>query len=138
MIVVRPFIAWRSPSRIRASVVASTAAVASSRIRIRGSRTSARAIATLPLAARERDPALADHRVVTLGEVGDELVRLREARCPLDVLVAGLDQAEGDVLLDRRGEEEGSARRCRSRAEATGFRSRTSTPSIETDPAVTS
>ncbi len=43
--VVRPFIASRSPSRIRASVEASTEAVASSRIRIRGSTTSARAIA---------------------------------------------------------------------------------------------
>ena len=43
--VVRPFIASRSPSRIRASVEASTDAVASSRIRILGSTTSARAIA---------------------------------------------------------------------------------------------
>ncbi len=46
MIVVRPRIASRSPMRIRASVVASTEAVASSRIRIRGSTTSARAIAS--------------------------------------------------------------------------------------------
>ena len=46
MIVVRPRIASASPSRIRASVVASTEAVASSRIRIRGSITSARAIAS--------------------------------------------------------------------------------------------
>ena len=45
IIVVRPSIASRSPSRIRASVVASTDAVASSRIRMRGSTTSARAIA---------------------------------------------------------------------------------------------
>ena len=44
--VVRSRIASRSPSRIRASVVASTDAVASSRIRTRGSTTSARAIAT--------------------------------------------------------------------------------------------
>ena len=43
--VVRSLIASRSPSRIRASVVASTDAVASSRIRMRGSTTSARAIA---------------------------------------------------------------------------------------------
>ena len=46
MIVVRPRIASRRPSRILASVVASTEAVASSRIRMRGSTTSARAIAT--------------------------------------------------------------------------------------------
>ena len=45
MIVVRPAIASRSPVRIRASVVASTLAVASSRISTRGSRINARAIA---------------------------------------------------------------------------------------------
>ena len=45
MIVVRPRIASRRPSRILASVEASTDAVASSRIRMRGSTTSARAIA---------------------------------------------------------------------------------------------
>jgi hypothetical protein len=45
MIVVRPRITSRSPARIFASVVASTDAVASSRIRIRGSMRSARAIA---------------------------------------------------------------------------------------------
>ena len=43
--VVRSRIASRRPTRIRASVVASTEAVASSRIRIRGSTASARAIA---------------------------------------------------------------------------------------------
>ena len=43
--VVRPFIASRRPSLILASVDASTDAVASSRIRIRGSTRSARAIA---------------------------------------------------------------------------------------------
>ena len=43
--VVRPRIASRNPSRMRASVVASTEAVASSRMRIRGFMISARAIA---------------------------------------------------------------------------------------------
>ena len=43
--VVRSRIASRRPARIRASVVASTEAVASSRIRMRGSIASARAIA---------------------------------------------------------------------------------------------
>ena len=46
MIVVRPRIASRSPRRIFASVVASTDAVASSRIRMRGSSAIARAIAS--------------------------------------------------------------------------------------------
>ena len=44
--VVRPSIASRRPRLIAASVVASTEEVASSRIRIRGSASSARAIAT--------------------------------------------------------------------------------------------
>ena len=43
--VVRPLITSRSPVRMRASVVASTEAVASSRMRMRGSTASARAIA---------------------------------------------------------------------------------------------
>ena len=43
--VVRPCIASRRPRRMCASVVASTDAVASSRIRMRGSTISARAIA---------------------------------------------------------------------------------------------
>ena len=46
--VVRPRIASRRPSRIFASVVASTDAVASSRMRIRGSTAIARAIAVDP------------------------------------------------------------------------------------------
>ena len=46
MNVVRPAIAPRRPTRISASVEASTEAVASSRIRIRGSTASARAIAS--------------------------------------------------------------------------------------------
>ena len=46
MKVVRPSIASRSPALISASVRASTDEVASSRIRIRGSASSARAIAT--------------------------------------------------------------------------------------------
>ena len=43
--VVRPLITSRRPARMRASVVASTEAVASSRIRMRGSTARARAIA---------------------------------------------------------------------------------------------
>ena len=45
MSVVRPFITSRSASLILASVVASTEAVASSRIRMRGFMSSARAMA---------------------------------------------------------------------------------------------
>ena len=60
MIVVRPFIASRRPSRIFASVVASTDAVASSRMRMRGSMISALAIARRwrwpPLSVIPRSP----------------------------------------------------------------------------------
>ena len=60
MNVVRPSIASRSPALICASVRASTDEVASSRIRMRGSASSARAIATRwrcpPESVRPRSP----------------------------------------------------------------------------------
>src|SRR3712207_8901624 len=40
------------------------------------------------LAAREAEPALADHRVVALGQPRDRVVNLRRARRRLDLLVA--------------------------------------------------
>ena len=65
----------------------------------------------LPLPARERDAALADHRVVALRQPLDELVRLREPRDALDLRVRQLRQAERDVLAHRGGEEERVLRR---------------------------
>ena len=118
--VVRPFIASRRPRRICASVVASTDAVASSRIRIRGSSRIARAIASRWRAARERDPALADHRVVAVRERRDEVVRLRHPRRTLDLLVARERVAEGDVLAHARGEEKRILRDDRDRAAQVG------------------
>ena len=60
--VVRPSITSRSPRLIAASVRASTEEVASSRIRIRGSAISARAIATRwrwpPESVRPRSPTI--------------------------------------------------------------------------------
>ena len=44
----------------------------------------------LALPARERDPAFADDGVVAVRELGDELVRLREPRRLLDLLVGRL------------------------------------------------
>ena len=89
MTVVRPAITVSSARRMRASVEASTEAVASSRISTRGSTSNARAIdEPLALAARERQAALADDRVVALGQRFDELVCLRPARSLDDVLVA--------------------------------------------------
>ncbi len=60
----------------------------------------------LALAARERDPALADHRVVPVRQPLDELVRLREPRRLLDLLVGRVGPAEGEVLAHGRREEE--------------------------------
>ena len=60
----------------------------------------------LPLAAGERDPALADHRLVALRQPLDELVRLRGARDRLDRLLRQVAGAERDVLPHRRREEE--------------------------------
>ena len=59
----------------------------------------------LTLTARQCVPALADHRVVTVRQGEDELVSLRDARCYLDVGVAGVGAGESDVLLDRRREQ---------------------------------
>ena len=68
---------------------------------------SARAIAiALALPAGERDAALADHGVVAVGQLLDELVRLREPRGADDVLVGRVGRAERDVLPHRRREEE--------------------------------
>jgi hypothetical protein len=60
----------------------------------------------LPLSARERDAALADHRLVPLRQSLDEFVRLREPRDALDLLVAHVGTTEGHVLAHGRGEEE--------------------------------
>ena len=67
MIVVRPRITSRRPRLISASVVASTErrrVVEDQHARIDDQR--ARDREPLALAARERDPALADHRVVAV------------------------------------------------------------------------
>src|ERR671937_673572 len=60
----------------------------------------------LALPARERDYALADHRVVALRQTLHELVRLREPRDARELLVVEVADAEGDVLPHRRREEE--------------------------------
>jgi len=60
----------------------------------------------LPLAAGQRDPALADHRVEALRQAFDELVRLGKPGHVLDFFVAQARGAEGDVLADRGREEE--------------------------------
>ena len=109
-----PRITSRSASLIRLSVVASTLEVASSRIRMRGSASSARAIATRWRWPPESgQPALADQRVVAVGQLGDE-ARARPAR----------RGGARDLLVARRP---GARRRC-SRAAMP----RTGTASSET------
>ena len=61
----------------------------------------------LALSAGQREPALADQRVVALGQALDELRHLRRLRRGDDLLVRGVRAAVGDVGADRVGEEEG-------------------------------
>ena len=93
----------------------------------------------LALAARERDPALADHRVVALRQLLDELVRLRRSRRALDVLQRQV--AAPNAMLSRTDAEKrnGSCEMTPiSRRSDASVTSRTSTPSSVTRPLVTS
>ena len=105
--VVRPLITSRRPGAdagLRRRVDRGGGVVEDQDARV--DREGARDRDSLPLAARERDAALADHRVVALGQALDELVRLREPRDALDLGVGQLRQAERDVVPHRGGEEE--------------------------------
>ena len=86
---------------------ASTAVVASSRIRMRGSASRARAIATRwRWPPEEGEPALADPGVVAVGQFADEAVGLGEARRRFDLRAARRAARVGDVVGDAGGEEE--------------------------------
>ena len=61
----------------------------------------------LALAARQQDPALADHRVVTLRQQRDELVRIGVARRRLDLVARGVGLAEPQILFDGAVEQVG-------------------------------
>ena len=60
----------------------------------------------LALAARQREALLADHRVVAVGQLDDELVRAGGAGRGLDLGVGGVGPAVGDVGAHGVGEEE--------------------------------
>jgi hypothetical protein len=60
----------------------------------------------LPLPARQRVAPFADHGVVAMRQIEDEVVCLGDARRGLDVGIAGTRAGEGDVLLDGRREQE--------------------------------
>ena len=121
--VVRPFIASRRPSadlRLGGRVDRGGRVVQHEDPRVDRERPGDRE--PLPLAARERDPALADDGVVAVGEAFDELVRLREPRRALDARVGELGRAEGDVLAHGVGEEERVLRDDADRAAERGQR----------------
>ena len=107
--VVRPAITSRSACLIACSVEASTDEVASSSIedpRVAQQRAGDRD--PLALAAREREPALADPRVVALRQLGDEARRLRALRRALDLVAASPPAARrrcsrATVALNRNG-----------------------------------
>ena len=131
--------ASRRPTRMRASVVASTegrGVVEDEDARVDGER--ARDRDPLALAAGERDPALADDGLVPVGQPLDELVRLRELARPLDLV--GGQLAAPKAMFSRTSRRTGTdparyADPARSDASVT---SRMSTPSIVTRPAVAS
>src|SRR4029079_10849397 len=115
---VRPAPASARLRRRSASVRASSALVASSRMRTVGSRSSARAIARRwrwPPPMRERraraadmaPAAVAEDGLVARREARDELVQLRRLGGGHDLLVGRVGAAEGDVRAHRRVEDEG-------------------------------
>ena len=55
----------------------------------------------LPLATRQRESTLTEHRVVRLRESHDEVVGAGKSRCPFDGVVGGVGLSEGDVRGDR-------------------------------------
>ena len=59
----------------------------------------------LALPAGQHDPALADHRRITLRQGHDELVRVGVARRGFELLPVGVRLAEPQILLDRAVEE---------------------------------
>ena len=91
----------------------------------------------LALTARQREAALAEHRVVGVGQPHDEVVRAGEPGGALDLLGRGLGIGERDVRGDAcRGTATCPRTRCRRRAQTScNVSRRTSTPSIVTPPA---
>lgn len=93
----------------------------------------------LALTAREREVAFADHRVVAVGQRGDELVRLAILAAALAPSPALAWTPGADVLGDGGREEEGVLGDDTDVAAQVGeLRSRTSCPSTRTRPPLTS
>ena len=105
--VVRFFITSSSATSTLDSVAASSALVASSRIRIGGSfRQRARDRQPLTLAARQGAPALAHFGVKPIDVVFDEIERLRPRGGRAHLLVGGVGFADAQIFCDRTIEQQ--------------------------------
>ena len=136
---VRPARSVRSARSILRSVPMSTDEVASSRTRIRGSASSARAKATSwRWPSERREPALAELGVVAVLELPDEVVGADRAGGGLDLLVGRVRAPEGDVLADRAGEEEALLRDDPELAPERGLGDVAEVDAVDRDPAVAS
>ena len=129
--VVRPWMRARRRSRIIASVSASTAAKASSRMRIRGSRRRARARVARwrcpPESVRPRSPTRVSQPPGKLATSGERPATSAAARH------AGIRRAERDVLAERPGEEERLLRHDADRGPEVPQRDRVDLPSVDED-----
>ena len=109
--VVRPVTAARSERRISHSLAASTEASTSSRTRYGGARRERpRQRRPLALAAREREAALADHRVPPVGERLDLLAESGRRPPPRGGAPGRRASAEQHIVPERAGEQEGLLR----------------------------
>ena len=100
-IVVRPRIRLSKANWISRSVSVSTDDVASSRIKMRGSINRARAMLIRCRSPPESDwPALADQRIVAVGQAEDELVGPGGLGGGDEFFTPGIGPAVGDVLGD--------------------------------------
>lgn len=85
----------------------------------------------LPLTSGELQPALAHQRVVTLGQPHNEVVKVRETRSGLDLVLGCIEPAEGDVVSDRVMEQNCVLRHDRDCAADFGQRHLRRRPAIE-------
>ena len=107
-IVVRPSMRRSKAAWMSRSVTVSSAEVASSRMRMRGSLSSTRAMRdALLLAARQLVAALADDRVVALGQLDDPVVDRRRAGRRLELLLGRVGRRVAEVVADRGVEQVG-------------------------------
>ena len=109
MIAVRPANATASVSVMKRSLSSSSAEVGSSRTKTFGIRQeSTRQSKALPFSSRKTLAAFRQRRIVAVRECQDSLMNGRSASRLDDLFVGGIGPRIGDVLADRRLEEERS------------------------------